>query len=134
MDKQKENMDSFIRKVFVIGFFLFFLFVFKSTGYSDSNSLNNSITIENAIEINNVAILVEPVSFPDFDNSLVFCDLVAINIYNSDNYKIICSNNKANHLIKLCKKRFKDIKIYNFDPDQHQARSSLNNKEIPLIS
>jgi|GEM_PF-5186486 len=133
MNRQKENIDLLIRKAFTLGLFLFVLLVFKSTDSSVVESFNKSCTIENAFEIDKSTILVEPLSFPSFDNSLVSCELFSFNNSNNENFKIICSNNKINHLLLLSKKRFIDIKTLLF-LYPHQVRVSLNSDEIPLIS
>jgi hypothetical protein len=134
MNRQKENIDLLIRKVFLIGLFLFALLLFKNTNSSVVESFNKSCTIETAFETDNSAILVEPVSFPSFDNSLVSCELFAFNNSNNENYKIICSNNKINHFLLLSNKQFLDIKTHLFYPYHHQVRASLNSEEIPSIS
>jgi len=134
MDRQKENIDLLIRKAFTLGFFLFVLLVFKSSDCSVVDSFNRSVTIEKASEIDYSALLVEPLAFTCFDNSLVSCEIFTFNNGNSKNYKIICSNNKMNLLLLLSKKRFIDIKTHLFDINSRQVRASLNSEKIPLIS
>jgi len=134
MNRQKENIDLLIRKVFTLGLFLFVLLVFKSTDSSVNESFNKSGAIENPFKIDNSAILIEPLSFPSIDNSLVSCELLTFNNSNNENYKIICSNNKINHLLLFSIQRFLDIKTHLFNLYPHQVRASLNSEEFPLIS
>ncbi len=134
MISQKEDIIFFVRKAFTFGIFLFILFIFKSTDCTNIDSVYKSDTIEHVSGIDNSAILVEPLSFPKFENSLVSCDLFAFNNSNKDNFKIICSNIKTNHLFRLSKERFIVIKPQIIDLNLYHIRTSLNNEEIPLIS
>lgn len=134
MSRQKENIDFFIKKVFTIGLFLSILFVFKSIDHTNLNSFNKSDTIEHVSGIYNSAIIVEPLFFPKFDNSLVFCDLFTFNNSNKVNFKIICSNIKTNHLFRLNKERFIVIKPQIISFNLYHNRSSLTNEDISLIS
>lgn len=133
MNRQKENIDLLIRNVFILGLFLFVLLVFKSTDSSVTESFNKSCTIEIS-EIDNSAILVEPLFFPSIDNSIVSCELLTFNNSNNENYEIICSNNKINHLLLFSNQRFLDIKTHLFNLYPHQVRASLISEEFPVIS
>jgi len=134
MSKQKENIDFFVKEVFTICLFLFTLFIFKSSDYTNSNSFNKSFTIEHVSAIDNSAILIEPLSFPKFENSLVSCDLFTFHNSNKDNFKIIYSNINTNHLFRLSKERFTIIKPQIIDFNLYHIRTSLTNEDNPLIS
>jgi hypothetical protein len=134
MNRQKEDMDFLIRKIITIGLFLFIFFIFKSTDCSNIESFNKSVAIEHVLTIDNSAILVKPISFPNLQNLLVSCDLFTFNNSNKENFKIICSNIKTNHLLRLCKERFIEIKPQIIDLNSYHIRASLNNEVISLIS
>ena len=134
MNREKENIDLFLRRIFTLGLLLFVLLIFKGTDRSFTESFDKSGTIENAFEKDYSAILVDPLSFPIIGNSLVSCELPTFNNSNNENYKIICSNNKINHLLLFSNKRFLDIKTHLFNHYPHQVRASLYSEEFPLIS
>lgn len=134
MNKQNENIDSFIRKVFTLVLFLFLLLALKSKDYSAGSPLHKGPAIEHVFQTDFSAILVEPLSFPGFNNSLVSYNLHPLNNSNTDSFKIICSNNKTNCFLLLGKKRFRDIKTHIFERIPHKVRASLNSEDIPLIS
>ena len=132
MRKQNENIDLLLRKVFTIALFLFVFFVFKSNGCKAVNSNNHPVAIEQVAGINNSAVLVEPLYFSNFDNSLFSCDLPAFD--NNGNIKVICLNNKTNHLLLFSKERFIEIKAQITDLNPHHIRASLTNEEDSQIS
>lgn len=134
MDKQIENIDAALRKVFIIGLFLVGLLVFKSTDCSGSNSYNKKVTIESTYKTDNSAVLSEILSFSGFDNSLVSSHLFTHNDSNKEHCSIICSNNKTNILLLLSKKRFTDVVTHISEFNPHQIRASLSSDDIPSIS
>jgi hypothetical protein len=133
MKKQNKNIDFLIRRVLTIGLFLFVLCLFKNKDCSSVNSYNQGTTIEYA-SVNKSVVLVEPFSLPNFENSLVFCDLFAFNNSNKENFKIIYSNNKTNQSFLFCKELFIKIKPQIPNLKLHHIRTSLNTEEISLIS
>lgn len=134
MGKQNENIDFLLRRVFIAVLFLFVLFVFKSKGCTTVNSYNHPATIEHVTGINNSAILVEPLSFPNFENSFVSSALPAFNHSYKGNSILICLNNKTNHLLLLSKERFIEIKHRIIDLNPLHIRASLTNEEDSQIS
>lgn len=133
MNRQQENIDLFIRRVFTLGLFLLLLLVFRGT-VSAAGSCSESSTIENTFETGTQAILIAPFPFPGFDNSLVSCGLFTSYKHNNSIYRIICANNRSNQLLLLSKKRFIEIKTHLVVPGSHQVQASLDTGEFPLIS
>jgi len=144
MNRQKENIDLLIGKVAVICFFLLIFFAFKGTDCPNRDSFTKSAyqtfyripihvtsTIEQNWEVNKLAILVEPIYFSAFYDALITLEF---NACNKSNFRIICSNNKVNQLLKNCKEQFIVIKAQIIDFNSFHIRTSLNNEEISLIS
>jgi len=134
MNRHKKDIDLLIRKVFIFGLFLFVLFVFKSTNSSVAESSNKFNTFEKAFELKKTAILGQTISFKSSDNSKISCELFTFNNTNNKNYKLICSNNRINHLLLFSNQQFLDIKTHVINRYLHQVRASLSSEEIPLIS
>lgn len=141
MNRKEENSNLLIGKVVMICLFLFIIFAFKSTGYSDKYSfcqcgrihvinVDMSVNLDKSTIHNNSATLSSPISLPD----IPACEIFTLHICNKNNFLLICSNNTTNQLFKNCKERFLVIKPFIFDFDSHPIRASLNNEEISLIS
>jgi hypothetical protein len=134
MRRQSENIDSLIRALFTIGLFIIVHFAFRSPDCTSSNSSNQGAANEQVSGTGNLGIPAQPISFRGLENSLVTFDTLTYNSDDQENFRIICSDNRTNNLLLLCKERFKEIKPQIIDHHPHLIRASLNNGEVPLIS
>ncbi len=134
MNRQKENIDFLMRRVLLIFFFLFILFTFKNTDCRKGDSFNSFVSFETVIEIDNSAIPVESISHPDFNNSLVSCELFSSGTSDNNRFRIICSSIKMNLLFRIGTERFLSIKPRLIDVNTCLFLTSSNDGDIPLIS
>jgi hypothetical protein len=136
MDKQKENINSLMRRLLMVGLFMFITFAFKTTDCSAKDSFCSNTHIVHFHDFgkttiqNNSAILASSVSFPN----IAACELFTLKICSKISFKVIYSNIEANQLLKDCKKQFLEIKPHITDLSLFRIRTSLNTDEISSIS
>lgn len=130
MKKESENIDFWIGRIIIL-FFFFFLMSFSNR---DSNSQidNSTLLIEQFADIHNSAILIEPVSFPNYDISLVDCELYDKEI-NDINFGLWISNNTINQQFKS-----EELRFFTFKPRLIKLRlitlKASSNEDYLLIS
>jgi len=136
MNRKEENINLLIGKVVMICLILFIIFAFKSADYSDKYSycqcgrIIHVHNVDKPANLDKSAILVSQISSEDFNSSIAACEILTFNICNKNNFLVICSNNKANQLLKNCMELFLEIKLQISDFDLHPIRASLCNEEI----
>lgn len=107
MNKESENIEFWIGRI-IIMFFFFFLISFSNI--DSTTQIDNCISsIEQVADIHNSVILIEPVGIPNYDISLLDCELCLIKI--SDiNFDRWISNNTINHQFKCEEFNYFNIK------------------------
>ena len=106
MNKENKNTDFWIGRIVILFFFLFILAFSESNSNSHSDTCTVSIV---QVENENSAILIKPFDIPEYDISLVNCELSNINIWDSES-GIRISDNNTNHEFKSKESRFLKFK------------------------
>jgi hypothetical protein len=140
MNRKKENINLLMGKVAMICLFVFIIFAFRSSDCSGNKSFCQRTPIVHVFNADesafseHSAILVSSRVLSTFYNSFVPSEIPALNTCNKINLKIICSANKVDQLLKICKAKFIVIKPQIIDIGSFHNRTSLNNDEVPSIS
>jgi hypothetical protein len=140
MNRKKENISLLMGKVAMICFFLFVNFSFRSSDCSGNKSFCQRTPIVHVFNADksaisdHSAILVSSRFLSTFYNSFVPTEILALNTCNKIYLKIICSANKVDQLLKICKAKFIVIKPQIIDIGAFHNRTSLNNDEVSSIS
>lgn len=130
MKSKNYNTDFWIGRTVMI--FLFLTVLSFSNGGSNSQNSSDSFSIEQIIDIDNSAILVESVGYSLFDNSLANCELFNLKDCGTK-LGADLSNHIINRQIKLQELKFHFIKPRLLRYCVIQLKSS-SSEDYPFIS